>query len=523
VSEETQQLLDSETIRTTGDGLPGAGPQLLALTIAYHPRIERVGERAALPAGREPMGLSRLEPGFGPPGSPTLKPLGDPTISRKSALIQRVEGGIRITPHPQGARLEVSGRPMGAEPRLIPEKTLSRGAVLQLGDRIVLLLHEVGPEPTMPPDDVIVGHSRAILRARRAIADVADLDVPVLIRGESGTGKELAARAVHDRSGRTGPFTAVNMAALNPSVAAAELFGHVKGAFTGAVASRDGLFAAASGGTLFLDEIGDMPIEVQVALLRVLETGEVRPVGGHRARAVDVRLVAATDAKLQERVSAGTFRLALLQRISGYQIHMPPLRERRDDVGRLLARFLHEELERQGHLDRLHPQDRGAKPWLPAVIVGRLLRYRWPGNVRELRNVVRQIVITNRSTQTFELDPAVEALFLTEPSAPSAPVVAEVDAPAAQRRPADITDAQLVSTLRENDYRYESTARALGIARNSLMALIEKSPSVRRPRDIAPHEITATLAACDGDTTRAAAALGVPRRGLQRRITELGL
>lgn len=447
--------------------------------------------------------------------------LDDPEVSRQHCQIEVEADGYRLRD-----LNSKNGCYLGA--LRLGEIYLENGTTWRIGR------HEIRFEPTDETVDIrlsrkshfsgLIGGSTAMREVFGVLERVAPTEATVLIEGESGTGKELAARAIHERSKRKdGPFVVFDCSAVAKDLLESELFGHVKGAFTGAVASRDGLFAAASGGTLFLDEIGDMPIEVQVALLRVLETGEVRPVGGHRARAVDVRLVAATDAKLQERVSAGTFRLALLQRISGYQIHMPPLRERRDDVGRLLARFLHEELERQGHLDRLHPQDRGAKPWLPAVIVGRLLRYRWPGNVRELRNVVRQIVITNRSTQTFELDPAVEALFLTEPSAPSAPVVAEVDAPAAQRRPADITDAQLVSTLRENDYRYESTARALGIARNSLMALIEKSPSVRRPRDIAPHEITATLAACDGDTTRAAAALGVPRRGLQRRITELGL
>ena len=206
----------------------------------------------------------------------------------------------------------------------------------------------------------MVGESAALRQVRAHVERIADLPVPVLVRGETGTGKELVARAVHLRSPRRdGPFVSVNLGAIPRDLAAAELFGAVRGAYTGAAQDRPGFFRAARGGTLFLDEVGEAPPEVQAMLLRVLESGEMYPVGGQAPVATDVRLIAATDADLEERIRDGRFKAPLLHRLAGYEIRLPPLRERREDIGPLFVHFAREELERIGEAGR--PSCRGTR------------------------------------------------------------------------------------------------------------------------------------------------------------------
>ncbi|HEU4537176.1 MAG TPA: sigma 54-interacting transcriptional regulator, partial [Polyangiaceae bacterium] len=182
------------------------------------------------------------------------------------------------------------------------------------------------------------------------------------------------------------------MGAVPKELAAAELFGAARGAYTGSTHDREGLFRSAQGGTLFLDEVGEAPPEVQVMLLRALETGEVHPVGAKAPVAVDVRLVAATDANLESQIRDGRFKEPLLHRLAGYEIRLPPLRERREDIGPLFYHFARGELEATGEARRLAPADPYEAPWLPAPIAARLVRHPWPGNVRQLRNWARQIV-----------------------------------------------------------------------------------------------------------------------------------
>src|SRR5919198_5703965 len=198
------------------------------------------------------------------------------------------------------------------------------------------------PTATLEPDpEELVGRSLAMQAVFKRIALVAPTDASVLITGESGTGKELVARAVHRHSTRKDrPFLPVHVAALNPNLVESELFGHVKGAFTGAAQARPGLLALADGGTLFLDELADIPLPVQVKLLRVLEHSEVLPVGGNQPQTLNVRILAATHQDLQRRVAEGTFRHDLFFRLNVFQIHLPPLRERREDVVPLAEHFL---------------------------------------------------------------------------------------------------------------------------------------------------------------------------------------
>jgi len=205
--------------------------------------------------------------------------------------------------------------------------------------------------------------------------------LPVLILGESGSGKEVAARAVHELSPRADEaFVPVNCGAISPELAEAELFGHERGAFTGAVGSSPGAFGAADGGTLFLDEIGDLPLPLQVKLLRALEAGEVKPVGSARPRRIDVRIVCATHRDLKKLVRAGSFREDLYYRLAGLSVELPPLRERREDIVPLAEHFLAQEPD-------------GVQRGFSADARARLLAHGWPGNARELRHVVQLAVV----------------------------------------------------------------------------------------------------------------------------------
>ncbi len=234
----------------------------------------------------------------------------------------------------------------------------------------------------------IVGHSAPMQRVFDVLQQVSSTNATVLILGESGTGKELVARAIHNNSPRRdGHFVAVNCAALSQGLIESELFGHVKGAFTGAATSKDGMLVYADGGTLFLDEVGDMPLETQAKLLRVLETREVTPVGGNRVQKVDIRLVAATNRDLRKMADEQKFREDLLFRLQVVTVELPPLRGRAGDVPMLIDHFIGELSEEHGR------EVRGITPEARAVLV----RYDWPGNVRELRNAIENMVLLARA------------------------------------------------------------------------------------------------------------------------------
>jgi DNA-binding NtrC family response regulator len=221
----------------------------------------------------------------------------------------------------------------------------------------------------------LVGASEAMRRLRGLIAQYAPTSLPVLITGETGTGKELVARAIHEQSGRKGAFIPVNCGSIAPELVESELFGHERGAFTGAAAPRKGMFQEANGGTLLLDEIGELPLSLQPRLLRALETGAVRPVGADREVKVDVRVVAATHVDLDAAVGRGHFRQDLYYRLNAAMLETPPLRMRASDVPFLASRFL--EMDSPGHT-------------LTEGALARLAEHSWPGNVRELRNALKR-------------------------------------------------------------------------------------------------------------------------------------
>ncbi len=308
---------------------------------------------------------------------------------------------------------------------------------------------------------VVVGDSPAMNELQRRLQRVARSDMPVLIEGETGTGKELAARAVHEASPRAaGPFVAESCGAFAEGVLASELFGHERGAFTGAHARRRGLFEQADGGTLFLDEVGEMSPRVQVMLLRVLQEGTLRRVGGERPIEVDVRVIAATHRDLPQMIARGEFREDLYYRLSGTALRVPALRERPSDLERLVACFL----------DELG----GPRPWPTPAAWQCLQRYRWPGNVRQLRaEVVRWTVFCDREVHLEDLSPELREEQTERVAEPTAGAFrsdrANTSAPATTLAEAvTALEDQLIREALAREGSLMGAARALAIDRNTL-------------------------------------------------------
>jgi two-component system, NtrC family, nitrogen regulation response regulator NtrX len=313
----------------------------------------------------------------------------------------------------------------------------------------------------------IVGRSFAIRALLDRIEKVAPTDARVLITGENGTGKELVARAIHRLSGRAdAPFIEVNCAAIPSELIESELFGHMKGSFTGAHADRAGRFEQANGGTLFLDEIGDMSLAAQAKVLRALQEGIVTRVGGERAIRVDVRVIAATNKNVDEEIGAGRFREDLYHRLNVVPIHVPPLRERREDVPMLVRHFARIAIDEQRLPVREFTSD----------ALELLARLDWSGNVRELRNTVERLLILARGSSIGAAD--VERLVGGSQSGDSlsaellgAPTFAEFKDRAER--------AYILAKLRDHDWNVSETARSVDMPRSNLYKKIEKYGLVR--------------------------------------------
>jgi len=348
-----------------------------------------------------------------------------------------------------------------------------------LESEVRALRREVGGG-VAPGGDRLVGRSGAMLEIFKTVGRVAARNVPVLITGESGTGKELVARAIHAASPRADhPFVAINSAAIPRELLESELFGHERGAFTGATEARPGRFREASGGTLFLDEIGDMPIELQAKLLRVLQSQEVTPVGGRRAERVDTRILAATHRDPDEEVREGRFREDLLYRLRVVPIALPTLRERGEDIRVLAEHFV----------GRYAPELAEGPRGLAEQTFERLTRHDWPGNVRELENAVKRALVLSAGSVLMPDD----FDFLEPPSATDA-----------------LESAGLSALIREE------VTRALGEpdAGDVYHQMLER---VERPL------IAASLAHTEGNQIRAAALLGINRNTLRKKIVDLGI
>jgi two-component system nitrogen regulation response regulator GlnG len=457
------------------------------------------------------------------------KPINDP-----EHLLEVLREAVKVTRLRRGAKPAPNGGGTGA-------RSAGAGGAEGLSDAMA----------------TIVGDCPAVDRMREQIRRVAPSNGRVLITGENGAGKELAALAIHALSKRSGgAFVKLNCAAIPKDLLESELFGYEKGAFTGAVASKKGRLELADGGTLFLDEIGDLALDAQAKLLRALETGEILPVGADKPTAIQVRLIAATDANLEDQIRQGQFKAPLLHRLSGFEVRLPPLRERREDIGLLFHHFAREELEAVGEAHRLSPHDPYARPWLPAHVAAQLVRYAWPGNIRELRNVTRQLVIESRGLPQVRLDPRLaeqlgvpgssrEPIPVRPPSDPAIEVrrppsdpaievkrssdpVIEVKRPSdpaieARRKPSDVTESELLEALRACAWDLKAAADRLRIPRPSIYDLIERSPNIRTAGDLGAEEITQCFHACGGDLDAMVTQLQVSKRALNRRLRELGL
>jgi formate hydrogenlyase transcriptional activator len=318
----------------------------------------------------------------------------------------------------------------------------------------------------------IVGNSPALLALLRAVGQVAPTDSTVLIHGETGTGKELIARAIHNRSARKDrALVSVNCSAISAGLVESELFGHLKGAFTGAIERRIGRFELANGGTIFLDEIGELPLETQVKLLRVLQEQEFEPVGSSRTQRVDVRVIAATNRNLHEMVEAGRFRSDLFYRLNVFPLHVPPLRERRSDIPQLVALCVSRFAKRFGKKVEGVSQE----------TMARLMSYPWSGNIRELQNVIERAVITSAGP-TLRLDKDLVPMVLSGVSLETGEVAVQETEPAGTSPSAlptlqEVERSHILAALQQTDGVVDGpkgAARILNLHPNTLRHRMSK-------------------------------------------------
>lgn len=340
-------------------------------------------------------------------------------------------------------------------------------------DRILVLLRNALQHVTLREENArlretiearyeMVGKSYAIRALLDQVEKIGGTSARVLITGENGTGKELVARAIHRMSPRAQkPFVEVNCAAIPSELIESELFGHMKGSFTGAVGDRAGKFEQAHSGTLFLDEIGDMSLAAQAKVLRVLQDGEVSRIGGTKNTKVDVRVIAATNKRLEDEIAAGRFREDLFYRLNVVPLHVPPLRERRDDIPLLAQYFLQQFAQRDGAPPR--GIDDGALKTLQTM--------EWPGNVRELRNTIERLLILASGTRITAAD--VHRLSGGRP-AETAGLGSLLDSKTFEEFKHAAERAFLVAKLREFDWNVSETARLLDMPRSNLYKKIEK-------------------------------------------------
>ncbi len=351
----------------------------------------------------------------------------------------------------------------------------------------------------------LVGESTAIQQVYQVVEKVADTPSTVLITGESGTGKELVARALHDNSSRTGgPFIKINCAAIPKTLMESELFGYEKGAFTGAVGSKPGRFELAHGGSLFLDEIGEIPVEMQVKLLRVLQESEFERVGGIKTIKVDVRLITATNRDLAAEIATGGFRDDLYYRLNVVPIHLPPLRERREDIPLLVNHFI------TRFNERLKKQVNGIEP----DAIERLVSHHWPGNIRELENVIERTILFCDSSTIRTCDLPGE-LGGTPPQG-----LAPALATASEERP--LTAATSSGTLpvvqAPTGPMSSSSMPQVGEEVGSLKEAV-RAETERVERELIQRALDETA----GNVTQAARKLQISRKSLQTKMKELGL
>jgi transcriptional regulator with PAS, ATPase and Fis domain len=500
VDDETLDPRARISMRAMAGGATG-----VVVEILFHADLTRIGARAFIPDNER----SELDVGRDGPIFDDGRPLADPCISRRQLTLRREANGVRV-------ERESDAR------RAVEIVEIDRtGTTIAIGDRALLRV-ERRTQPTQTDTLGIVGNSAAIESLRTAIRALASTADPVLVHGETGVGKELVARALHDCGRRrAGPFVAVNCAGLPETLIDAELFGYVRGAFSGATSSRDGLFRAANEGTIFLDEIGELPMGMQAKLLRVLQERRVRALGDTREVPFDAKVVCATNRDLAAEVASGRFRTDLYARIEAPAIHVAPLRERKQDIPALFVHMLRRRIETdddpatRAFLSTLFRAADDEPAPVPVAFILELLRHDWPRNVRELERHVAAVVAASVQAGEFTRltsEPTVSSMPSSRPSRPSVPPRDERSRPSAD---------ELLAHLDAHDYVQHQVARAIGVSRTTLDKWMREL-SIARPKELGAATIRDALASA-GSLDRAARVLRVSARGLKLRMTELGL
>lgn len=475
------------------------GRALLGLTIVWHPDPARIGEQFVTGAqGRSAVELSRYAPLFCRPGGPPL-PLGYAGVSREPLRVGRdALDNVSLQLPSSRMVVELNGKVISGSVHL-DSAQVGAGQVLALGRSVLLCLHWMTALPKHNPAPGVTGVGSSAVTIRDQIRMVAPTDMPVLLLGESGTGKEIVARAIHAMSKRgDAKLVAVNMAAMNEALAPADLFGAVRGAYTGAQAERKGWFAEADGATLFLDEIGNAPASVQPMLLRVLEGGDYRPLGAAQDRRATARLIAATDQQLD---TAG-FNQALLRRLEGFSLALPPLRSRREDFGVLILDLL---------------DDPKAAMRLSCGLVSELACFDWPGNIRQLARALQRAMLLLDADTVPQFGQLVR-----EPTGTTGSVNGggKCAAPGrTRRRPAELSQNDILDAMVRHAWTIGHAAVALGVSRPTLYKMLDRHPDIRRAQHIPSAEIDRALAASDGDVARCAALLKTPAEPLRRLLS----
>ena len=449
-----------ETYRLPGPSTRDEGARLFLLVLGESPEVIELRKGTSLRIGRAPDSDVVLV---------------DRAVSRNHAMLH-VADDVQVEDLGSANGLLVAGARCAPGGRA----RVPAGSTIELGGSL-LVLHEGAAAPSLGSDEAAprpgerdtgidlsahVVFDEAMARLYDVVARIAPTRLSVLLLGETGAGKEVVAAAIHERSSRAnGPFVKVNCAAIAGQLLESELFGHVRGAFTGADRARRGLVEAASGGTLLLDEVGEMSLPLQAKLLRVIEEQTVRPLGSNETRSVDVRFVAATNRDLDAEVERGTFRRDLYHRLNGIRLEVPPLRKRKGEIIPLAELFL--------------ARASATPPAMSRQAVDVLLQYAWPGNVRELRNAIEHALAmcTGATIRTEHLPP-------------------------------DITGGGTADVDDESERAQRIT---------SPMDLREDLAAIEKQR------IIDALAECDGNQSRAAKLLGMPRRTLISRIETYGL
>ena len=591
--------LDASTLdtRSGATAATAASEGVPRLRVLYHIDLPRIGavSCADIPlADGDWQIVGRSLPEFVDPGaSGTVAPLSDPTISRKQLRVRwRPElEAFEVEPLP-GAKRQIrnvtaEAASRGSRGELIEDRiTIAPGGCIAVEDRLLLALELVSCHRAKDADRLgLIGESEVMWRLRQDICEVAEFERPALILGATGAGKEVVAHAVHQQSARAAsPLVVANCAALPDNLIDSLLFGHVKGAFTGADNDQPGLFRAAHGGVLFLDELGELPASLQPKLLRTVQDGKVTPLGQHDSVQVDVRLIAATNRNPEAEIAAGRLREDLYHRMAGHLLYLPTLNRRRFDIPELFVHFL----ERFG---AAHPRAswlwQGAQRWrrtIPLRFFVELMLCDWSGNVRQLQNIVDRTIRRNLAGAPFrppslpsrqQASPAFEQSFAS-PLASGAETVSATPAAAhlAPGRQAahdeqiafaaraldlahktvrklltpqilaslpppglvsgDVEDrtrvqaleaaleARLFQMLSEHDFKPRPIAALLNMSPSTFSKLVQRF-GIPRPSDLSLETIQVALKHANDSMAEAARALRVSEQGLKRRLTLLNL